>query len=120
MPFDDPGRRVEIKVPLCEEIRILDQMAKYLKTPSRWCKETLRQKARNGRIGSRCVVGALRWATDRGEEGLIPAGAPGRFVYYALSAETGEGRSPSAFNDDPSTTHADVLDLIARARKRFE
>lgn len=125
MPFDNTSFK-ETPVKSAEEIAILDGMAYRLREPRLWCKDSLRKGV------SRCLLGILNeedhgsymhhWAWHSGEAQLRP---PADRVLARLSdlANTG-GRLSRAnvvkFNNAPETTHADVLNLIARARESFE
>lgn len=126
MPFDDPSARVEIDVANREEVAILDGMARRLATPGSWCKNSLRSGA------SRCLIGALN-EEDHGNSDyqwgridVLFARASARVVYHRLnelagwSPDRSENDQAVGFNNAATTTHADVLGLIQRARASFE
>jgi hypothetical protein len=126
MPFDDPLARVEIDVANREEIAILDGMARRLATPDLWCKGSLASGV------SRCLIGALneedhgnynyRWGRINLRFDRVSA----RVVYHRLNELAGwwpdrsENDQAVGFNNADTTTHADVLGLIQRARASFE
>jgi hypothetical protein len=77
---------------------------RVLATEGQWCKGALRD-----RRGRHCLVGAIALADGRRELTkpiLEAARAVGGRRYWRIQS----------FNDDPGTTHADVLRVIARAR----
>jgi hypothetical protein len=82
----------------------LEQLQLLLATEDQWCKGALRD-----RKGRHCLVGAIALADGRREltKPILQAARElsGRHYWRIQS-----------FNDDPATTHADVLRVIARAR----
>lgn len=116
MPFDNTNFK-EIPVKNAEEIAILDGMAYRLREPRLWCKWTLE-------VGeSRCLVGALN-EENRGNPYRKWRGDPADNVVEKLGALAPNLLTRAAgivlFNNDPETTHADILNLIAHARESFE
>lgn len=115
-----------------EEIAILDKMADLLATPERWCQESLYDYDRK----ACCAVGALgqagagdHWALrrladidDGSFDGSLSISAPLRHVWAVLNydQEVLIQHGLMCWNDAPERTHADILDLIARARRSFE
>ena len=86
----------------------LDEMARLLATPEQWCKGAYQTQKREGQ--AYCIVGAYSAATGHGGDRLYyPPGA----AWLALLQQV---KTLATFNDDPATTHADILALIARAR----
>ena len=82
----------------------LRQVEQLLATEDQWCKGALRD--RKGRL---CLVGAIAVADGRRELTkpiLQAAREVGRHHYWRIQS----------FNDDPITTHRDVLRVIDRAR----
>lgn len=111
MPFDSKDF-VAAPVRHPEEIAILDKMAELLATPERWLKGAL---ACGDRV---CLAGAGRkvltgspWKSP--ERTSVSLGVSNALRYAA-------GGFIGSFNDDPHTTHADILALIARAPQSFE
>ncbi len=126
MPFDNPATRVDVEVQNREEIAILDGMARRLATPDLWCKYSLRSGH------SHCIAGALN-EEDHGDhdylwydKGGVQFSAASRHVYDRLNDLAGPQRNRTRsdqavdFNNAESTTHADILGLIQRARRSFE
>ena len=99
MPFD----QVNFVLPAVEDdlaLRVLTEARALIQLPENWCKVHFD----NGNH-AHCILGAL----DRVGHSWI-----GRdHLLYALPP--GADRSVILFNDDPRTTHADVLDLFDRA-----
>lgn len=119
MPFDNPSP--ELEIPNKAEIAILDEMVELIATPEKWCKGAFR-----GGGGSYCLIGAVQEAT-----GVRCFSYPGArlacSVVCGLTRALGDvpnffrpGGSVATFNDAPETTHADILNLIARTRRSFE
>ena len=103
MPFDgtDPGS-FEIH-PLCK----LGAVERLLATEQQWCKGKLRDSG-----GRHCLVGAMQAVEAR--QMLEPivlhaAREVGGKCYWRIEF----------FNDDPRTTHADVLRVLRLARKNI-
>lgn len=127
MPFDDPSARVEIAVANREEIAILDGMARRLATPHSWCKNSLYTGS------SRCLLGALN-EEDHGDPGWTSLSRRGGGFRLRASANVRSRLNDlvgyqlgyvfddwaAVFNNAATTTHADVLGLIQRARASFE
>jgi hypothetical protein len=108
MPFD------AMPQPLrhAAEIAIVDKMTQLLATPDRWCQGSNFNGARM------CLVGAA-WTVLGGDPGRMPLATPiRRSLQQALDEEA--GMSVAIFNDAPERTHADVVDLLVRVRRRFE
>lgn len=79
-------------------------------TPEKWCKGAFELD------GHLCALGALRKATTGSAR--LPNAAPGEFVRYIRARMWIESKVSSGvehFNDDPATTHADVLAMFDRA-----
>lgn len=126
MPFDNPAQRVEIPLYV-EEIAILDRMEELLATPGRWCKNKFERRRLFGfRAPAHCLMGALN-IQDHGSAGrhtTLPDGTvdfknPAAWRVGLRIQDLTGGDAPG-FNNDPATTHADILRLIARTRKSFE
>jgi hypothetical protein len=98
MPFDGVG------LGLDERVGKIDKVIDLLATPDKWCKGTL--KTHDGR---RCIRGAIM-AVD-GVGTLQPV------VLRAINEVTGRHyRRIESFNDHPDTDHAQVVEVLARAR----
>lgn len=135
MPFDDPSVRVrDVDAPCVGELHILDDMARRLATPAMWCKRRLCDRSWYDGSISYCLAGAFN-ITDHGDVTFldrmsskheIPGTSWGTRSAAAANVWTRfmgflpEDLNPVAFNDEPKTTHADILSLIARARASFE
>ncbi len=102
MPFD--GKNFE--KPTDGVLRVLTEARALIERPENWCKNALYEN------GARCVLGALyNTQSDNSDGWNMPIGA-----YNAInSAVPGAFLSIPHFNNDPSTTHADVLALFDRA-----
>jgi hypothetical protein len=82
----------------------LDKVIELLATPEKWCKDTLRTP--DGRY---CIRGAIMAVDGLGT--LKPV------VLQAINELTSvHYRSIESFNDYPHTAHAQVVDVLARAR----
>jgi hypothetical protein len=82
----------------------IDKVINLLATPDRWCKGTLRTHD-----GRHCIRGAIM-AVD-GVGTLQPV------VLRAINEVTGRHyRRIESFNDHPDTVHAQVVEVLARAR----
>lgn len=103
------------------EVQILDRVAALLCDPERWCQFTVQK-------GNRlCLVGAISMADTEspyGHRSLTPKGEgvvsrmaelSGKFESHRYMPEL---QAICAFNN--TSTHAEVLDLVARARASFE
>lgn len=98
MPFDGTGF-----VPN-EYLQQIDEIIDLIGTPDRWCKRNFR--APGGRY---CLRGAIR-EVDRFEtiRGII---------LETIQDTTGHAyRKIEAFNDDPQTSHQQVVEVLLRAR----
>lgn len=99
-----------------EEIAILDKMAELLATPERWCQGVSSEHRYGG--WAHCVLGALRFVDDKYVWGLDVLSLTGLAVSSRLRIGT---QIPiDSWNDAPERTHADILALIAGARRSFE
>ena len=99
MPFDGAefGR-----MPIVEKI---DKVIELLCPEDRWCKGTLRSSD-----GGRCLVGAMLEAEARTL--LTPV------LLQAIRETAGRRhRRIEVFNDAPSTTHAQLMAVLDRARE---
>jgi hypothetical protein len=86
-----------------DKLRKLDEVVALLATPEQWC-----QGVERTRDGRRCLVGAM-----------FDAGAIAALrwpIKEAIQAETGDNRV-AYFNDAATTTHADILRVLRRARE---
>lgn len=108
MPFDAAP---EVRV----ELRILDEMREILATPEMWC------KGRYSNGEAVCIMGALDVARGRSPGGPRPYPSPleERNVIFTLLKSTPHHQKIWTFNDNPSTTHSDILSLIDRAREKI-
>src|SRR5437764_12229134 len=98
MPFDGAGFGYN------ESLQKLDTVIDLLETPDRWCKGALR--SHDGRY---CIRGAIRAVS--GSDVLEPA------ILNAIGQVAGRRfRRIEAFNDHPSTTHEQVVAVLAQAR----
>jgi hypothetical protein len=87
-----------------DKLRKLDEVVALLATPGQWCKGI--ELAQDGR---RCLIGAM-----------FDAGAIAALSGTILKAIASHGHRRCAiteFNDDPRTTHADILRVLHRARE---
>ena len=101
MPFDGAGFGYN------ESLQKLDTVIDLLETPDRWCKGALR--SHDGRY---CIRGAIRAVS--GSDVLEPA------ILNAIGQVAGRRfRRIEAFNDHPSTTHEQVVAVLARARNNL-
>jgi hypothetical protein len=127
MPFDDPSVRVEIDVANAEEIAILDGMARRLATPDLWCKHALAIGPR------RCLLGVANEEDHVSFRNIHDNNIFNIFRFNRHATETVWQRlivlcppidvprgGPVRFNNADTTTHADILGLIQRARASFE
>jgi hypothetical protein len=98
MPFDGVGLGFD------DRIYKIDRAIDLLATPERWCKGILRTYD-----GRHCIRGAIMAVNGLGT--LRP------IVLRAINEVTGRHyRSIEAFNDHPNTDHAQVVEVLARAR----
>lgn len=98
MPFDGVGFSFD------DRMGKIDKVINLLATPDQWCKGTLR--THDGRY---CIRGAIM-AVD-GVGTLQPA------VLRAINEVTGRHYwRIESFNDHPDTDHAQVVEVLARAR----
>lgn len=82
-------------------------------TPERWTKGAFRRRAVfSDEVDCECVNGALLGAAGVGAFSLIRSGAS---LCLSLAARARGFESASKFNDDRTTTHADVLELLDEA-----
>lgn len=109
MPFDNTTGFVR------DEIVLLGKMAEILATPEKWCQGDYI----NCDTRAVCLVGALNVASGRLAHSVVPMGTRAFGLLIQMGNLGGWGTA-HAFNDAPGTTHADVLDLIARTRRSFE
>lgn len=97
--------------PQVDEVgQIILKARELLSDPKRWCKGDLR---RQGRV---CVVGAICDAAgivDFSRHNASPVAEMA--LCRAMAALPVGFRAVPTFNDDPTTTHADVLALLDRA-----
>jgi hypothetical protein len=98
MPFDGVGFSVD------DRLSRIDEVINLLATPDRWCKGTLRTYD-----GRHCIRAAILAVDALGT--LRP------IVLRAINEVTGlHYRSIEKFNDHPDTDHAQVVEVLARAR----
>jgi hypothetical protein len=108
MPFDGP---VKVK----PEVAIMDQMIQLLATPDMWVKGVLYDGQR------KCLFGAFL-ATDISRKDLKTQQTIFGTVHKALRVEASKRGFNGAilFNNDPATTHDDLLDFLATVRQSLE
>jgi hypothetical protein len=98
MPFDGVGLGFD------DRMSKIDGVIDLLATPEKWCKATLRTID-----GRHCIRGAIMAVDGLGT--LRPV------VLRAINEVTGHHYwSIEKFNDDPDTHHAQVVEVLARAR----
>lgn len=115
MPFDNTPQEIPTNA---QEISIVDDMVKILATPDKWCKNALTMTARDGTVSHR-ILGAWLEATDHKPCVMWhTATDSGSKVLQHLSAMT-LPVGISSFNNDPATTHEDVLNFLSHARTYF-
>jgi hypothetical protein len=103
MPFDS-SRHDERSDALAK----IDKVIALLATEDRWCKFFAQSSD-----GRRCLWGAM-WA----EDAATILDAP---ILDAIKQVVGpDYQSIDAFNDDPTTTHAMVLEVLNRVRLHFQ
>ncbi|HZB91024.1 MAG TPA: hypothetical protein VE397_06260 [Stellaceae bacterium] len=100
MPFDGIDRgRVDV-------LDKMDRVISLLANEQRWCKRYIRTAD-----GRRCILGAL---ADAGAQSLKGP------VLLAVCEVTGRDyQRIEAFNDDPLTTHAQVMRVLHRTRENI-
>jgi hypothetical protein len=89
-----------------ERLVKLNAVERLLATPDQWCKGKLRSED-----GRRCLLGAMQAVEAR--QLLEP-------IILQAASEVSRRRCwrVEFFNDDPRTTHADVMQVLSRARER--
>ncbi len=97
MPFDGNSYRRS------EAIARIDRAIGLIADETRWVKRVLETSD-----GRRCIMGALRTADA---QMLEP------FICDAIEEVTGKRLNVVAFNDSRGTTHAMVMQVMARARE---
>lgn len=109
MPFDAP---TEVKA----EIRILDRMEEILSTPEMWCKEYYMDQH-----GAHCLLGAAEVACGGvpGRVNMLERGDERMFRRIEALLEPMTEGDVAGFNDMATTTHADILNLIDKARLKI-
>jgi hypothetical protein len=101
MPFDGAGSFGDVR------LQKIDRVIDLLRTPNRWCKGTERNRA-----GQYCIRGAL--IAVGGWELLQPV------IADTIPEVSGRRfRRIEEFNDDPHTTHSDVVEVLQRTRQRI-
>jgi hypothetical protein len=127
MPLDNATYKETTLTPHYREVAILDKMADLLDTPDHWCKDTLRDG------DSLCLLGALNVADHGDHQHLLTLDGRGLAFEQAVALNvlgrmnsTLDNRNPrhywlevANFNNAHTTTHADVVDLIARTLASF-
>ena len=101
MPFDGTDLTILENPTLLK----LGQVERLLATEQQWCKGSLQDSD-----GRRCLMGAMKAAEARQ---MLEA------IMLRAAREVGGKRywRVEFFNDDPRTTHADVLRVLRRARE---
>jgi hypothetical protein len=101
MPFD------QLASPEYGNLRKIDHVIDLLSSPAQWCKGTDRNEA-----GQYCIRGAMIAA------GAFAALEP--IVMRSIRGSAGRRfRRIEEFNDDPNTTHSNVLRVLNRAREHI-
>lgn len=95
-----------LEAPICPEIEVLDRMRDLMATPEQWCQGV------ENTGNAYCLIGAMVAAA--------PAFADYQPVCNAMHKELKSFWALHAWNDAPERTHADILDLLTRTRRRFE
>jgi hypothetical protein len=91
-----------------EALDEIETIIRLLSSEDRWCKNALRSD--EGRV---CILGAIL-AVHRGRASLTEP------ILLAIHHVTGQRyRRIEAFNDDPATTHALVVEVLYQARERL-
>jgi hypothetical protein len=102
MPFDGKDFALPSAVETDETLqRLIEARAMIARG---WCKDAL-----NDDKGSVCIVGALHLMSDGVDRGLVWGS------WSAMTAQIPGGVSPPTYNNDPNTTHADVIAVFDRA-----
>ena len=105
MAFDSTN----FEKPQVDEVgQIILKAREYLSVPAHWCSQG------GGHGASMCIHIAL--VEVCGYDTRLARPAVER-VAVALGDKWGDATTIHAFNDDPNTTHADVLALLDRAAK---
>lgn len=100
MPFD--GREFSTRIEALEKV---DRVIEQLPTEDRWCKGALYTVD-----GRRCILGAMQAVN-----GAMVLKAP---ILQAIQEVTGRRYTAiETFNDRRTTTHAQVVAVLHRARK---
>lgn len=106
MPFDQLDFQIETKPEVDEVGRLILAARELLSDPAKWfkgnyiCKQT----------GAMCILGALGWRDD------INFDYPSKVAKAAADRIADlDGIYIPEFNDDPDTTHEQVLALLDRA-----
>lgn len=107
MPLDFTGH------PNAEAIRIVEKMEQILATPDKWCKNTLCDAK-----GARCLIGAL-YAENIPEDWQAKQSALVAMSQEALERGYFSECKVVDFNNDPKTTHADIIDFLAAVKARL-
>jgi hypothetical protein len=101
-------------------LKRLSAMRNLLADPSKWTQAAF-ARASDGTVLLRgydkratcwCLIGASMHCASGG---VFAGPTPRRALERAINERTGTLLSAEAFNDEPSTTHADVLAVIDRA-----
>lgn len=100
------------------ELKLLQNARALITSERNWCKETFQKHERFWRPRQYCLIGALEQATMTEAEANFPtpmpvfhAGTDARGRLTWLAYRTGRGGA-IGFNDNPLTTHRDVLWLL--------
>ena len=97
MPFDGIGFAFD------ERVTKMDRVIELIATPDKWCRHTLRTYD-----GQRCIRGAMV---------AVEAHCLAPIILRTIREVTGKHYfSIESFNDHPSTDHAQVLRVLAKAR----
>lgn len=119
MAYDSDGflNPAPAEVEVDEVTKIILDAREFLSDPARWFKGQFE----SDEDGEFCVLGAIGYADDDWEE-YCPSDARvqaavrlANTLSPSWSLHTDAVSFVAAFNDDPTTTHADVLDLLDRA-----
>lgn len=114
MPFDSSPQHSR-----AGEIAIVGRMQELLATPDRWCKGATRYWPNPADPPAYCLMGALNVADNKRHSGLDSLSPQGISVASCLRAELPVAH-PGNWNDAPGRTHAEVLGLLARVRRKLE
>ena len=109
-PRFDPARP-DVPIPEKPVAAALREVRNLIATPEQWMRNDYSDKFRFEESSRFCIAGALDYIADPDSHLTRKLN---HFCYEALRAETPGGR-PIKFNDDPKTTHQDVLALLDRA-----